>query len=84
MGKNHTRNTTYTRGRLVTSGLFCYFPQLLYHLIQRYYCRPLGCSSLLSLPALPMIVFRLILGLREKAGRQYQNAAKESKGWILH
>ena len=22
MGKNHTRNTTYTRGRLVASGLF--------------------------------------------------------------
>lgn len=25
MGKNHTRNTTYTRGRLVTIGLFLYF-----------------------------------------------------------
>ena len=25
MGKNHTRHTTYTRGRLVTSGLFLYF-----------------------------------------------------------
>ena len=34
MGKNHTRNTTYTRGRLVArywfiSNFFCYFPQLL-------------------------------------------------------
>ena len=25
MGKNHTRNTTYTRGRLVAIGLFLYF-----------------------------------------------------------
>jgi hypothetical protein len=57
MGKNHTRNTTYTRGRLVAhywliSIFFCYFPQLLYFLIHHHYCRPPERSSLLSLPPL--------------------------------
>jgi hypothetical protein len=75
MGKNHTRNSTYTRGRLVApywfiSIFFCYFPQLLYFLIHHHYCRPPECSSLLSLPVLLLIFFRLILGQREKAGRQ--------------
>lgn len=80
MGKNHTRNTTYTCGRLVAIGLFLfffyYFPQLLYFLIHQYYCRPPE-RSLLSLPALLLIFFRLILGLREKAGSRRQNAAEE-------
>ena len=81
MGKNHTRNTTYTRGRLVfrywfISIFFCYFPQLLYFLIHHCYCRPPERPSL-SLPALPLIFFRLILGLREKAGSRRQNGAEE-------
>ena len=78
MGKNHTRNTTYTRGRLVTSGLFfCYFPQLLYFLIHHCYRQLLGHFSLFSLPALVLIFFRQIPGLREKAGKGHQNAAEE-------
>lgn len=73
MGKNHTRNTTYTRGRLVAcywfiSIFFCYFPQLLYFLIHHCYCQPPERSSLLSLPALLLIFSLLILGQRGKAG----------------
>ena len=82
MGKNHTRNTTYTCGCLVArywfiSIFFRYFPQLLYFLIHRYYCRPPKRSFLLSLSALLLIFFRLILELREKAGSRCQNAAEK-------
>ena len=82
MGKNHTRNTTYTRGRLVAHYwfiliFFCYFPQLLYFLIHHHYCRPPQRSSLLSLPPLLLIFFRLILGQRVKAVSRRQNAAEE-------
>ena len=83
MGKNHTRNTTYTRGRLVTIGLFLFFfghfPQLLYFLIHHHYCQPSERSSLLSFPALLLIFFRLILELREKAGSKHQNMLQKSK-----
>jgi hypothetical protein len=44
--------------------------------MHNYYRRSLGCFFLVSSPALLLIFFRLILGLREKAGNRCQNAAE--------